>query len=425
MGEERVTKAPSTLKADAMLRPTNLVRSLIAYGASEVAAKASRLLVVVAVSRTLDAEAIGLAAAALAAGEILKSLTETGVNQRVIAAAAEDLPSVCRTARWVFWVWCVGLFLLQAAIAGAIWLGGGEAALAALLLTLGAEYLFMPGGLVQAALAMREGKMSRCAAIAGGQVVGANLLSAALSAVWPSSFALVLPRLLAAPIWLVAMRRLRPWRVDRTARPAPLRPFVAFGWAVLGVELFKALRLQADKLVVGMLLGAELLGQYFMAFNAGLGLASSFAAAFSTVLYPYLCASSDRALALRSSILTALCFITPAVAAQALLAPWYVPILLGDEWSAISGVVATLCLVAIPATLWSAAAGWLRAEGRPEVELAVTAALAGALTLNSALFAPSGLEAIAAGYLVLSILIMGGASLPALRAAFHRRIARI
>ena len=55
---------------------------------------------------------------------------------------------------------------------------------------------------------------------------------------------------------------------------------------MIGVEVVKALRLQADKLVVGALLGAEALGVYFFAFNAGLGLANSFAAAFSIVLLP-------------------------------------------------------------------------------------------------------------------------------------------
>ena len=45
-----------------------LIANLMAYGASEVAAKASRLLVVVAVARTLDLKEIGIAATAIAAG---------------------------------------------------------------------------------------------------------------------------------------------------------------------------------------------------------------------------------------------------------------------------------------------------------------------------------------------------------------------
>jgi PST family polysaccharide transporter len=392
--------------------------NLMAYGASEVAAKLSRLVVVIAVSRTMDVGQIGLAAGALALADILKSLTETGVGQRIIAAPAAELEATCATARRIFTFWCTGLFAFQTLIAALIWGFGGNGMLAWLLVILAAEHLFMPAGLVQAALAMREGKLSATAAIAAGQVVGANLMSAALALLWPCAAALVLPRLLAAPIWLIAMRRLRPWRVDPAAGRAPLAPFIRFGRSVLGVELAKAVRLQADKLVIGALLGAEALGLFFMAFNAGLGLASSFSSAVSTVVFPHLCAAQDRAAALRQGMILSMGLIAPAVVLQSLLAPIYVPILFGPGWEGISDVVSILCLAAIPTTLWAVAAGWLRAKGRPEVELKVTVALAVALTLNTALLAPFGLTAIATGYLVVAAVVMIGASLPAIADAF-------
>ncbi|MFT4795086.1 MAG: PST family polysaccharide transporter [Paracoccaceae bacterium] len=397
---------------------SGFARNLVAYGASEVATKLSRLVVVIAVSRSMEVGQIGMAAGALAGAEILKSLTETGVGQRIIAAPAADLAATCNTARRIFTVWCVGLCALQVAIAAAIWALGGDVMLAIMLAILGAEHLFMPAGLVQTALAMREGKLSATAAIGGAQVVGANLMSAALAVMWPSALALVLPRLLVAPIWLIAMRRLRPWRPDPMAGHAPLAPFVRFGRAVLGVEIAKALRLQSDKLVVGLMLGAESLGLFFMAFNAGLGLATSFSTALSTVLFPHLCAAEDRAGALRRGMILSMGLIVPAVVLQSLLAPVYVPILFGDRWAGIDEVVSILCLAAIPATLWASAAGWLRANDRPEVELKVTVALAVLLTLNTVLLAPFGLTAIAVGYLAVASVVMLGASLPAIGDAF-------
>lgn len=397
---------------------STFTRNLMAYGASEVAAKASRLLVVISVARTLDLGQIGLAAGALAAADILKSLTENGVGQRIIAAPARELAATCATAHRIFWVWCLGLFAVQITVAGILLAWTGTATLPLLIVILAMEYLFMPAGLVQAALAMREGKLRQTAAIAAGQVVGANLMSAVLALVWPSALALVFPRLLAAPIWLVAMRRLRPWTAESNQSYAPLRPFLGYGWAVLGVEIVKVLRLQADKLVIGLLLGADTLGLYFMAFNAGLGLATSFSVAFSTVLFPHLCAAQDRAAALRQSILLGMGLITPAVIAQAVAAPLYVPILFGPGWEAISDVVSILCLAAIPTTLWSAAAGWLRANGRPELEFAVTVVLTAALILNTVLLAPFGLTAIAVGYLIVASVVMIGASLPAIADAF-------
>lgn len=398
----------------------SLARNLAAYSASEAGAKLSRLFVVVAVAHSLDPVQIGLAASALAAADILKALTENGAIQRIIRASDEDLAATCRTAHRIFWAWCSGLFLLQALVAGAVWASGADPVVAALILVLAGEYLFMPGGLVQAGLAMRAGKLRQTAAIAGGQIVLSNALAVVIAFVWPSAMALILPRLLTAPLWLVAMRRLAPWRPDRSVTPAPLGPFLRYGWAVLGVEVVKALRLQADKLVVGALLGAEALGIYFMAFNAGLSIASSFSTAFATVLFPHLCNAEDRTSALRQSITLSLAIVTPIVLAQALLAPAYVPLLLGETWAAHAPVVSVLCLAAIPAMLWTAAAGWLRANDQPQKEFLVTAALTVLLIANTILMAPHGLFAIAAGYAAVTWVVLCAASMPAVATAFGR-----
>ena len=393
-----------------------LAQNLIAYGASEVAAKASRLLVVVAVARTLELTEIGLAAAAFAAGDVLKAVTENGVGQRIIAASDDALSATCATAHRIFWVWCVGLCIVQIGIGAAIYAGGGSAMLFALITILAAEYLFMPAGLVQAALAMRAGHLRATAGIAGAQVVGANIISVFLVFVWPSAIALVLPRLLAAPIWLIAMRRLHPWQRDVQAGYAPLRPFIQFGWAVLGVEFVKALRLQADKIIVGAMMGADTLGLYFMAFNAGLSLSNAFSTAFSTVLFPHLSQARNKAIALRQSILLGLGLITPAVLIQSALAPVYVPILFGPGWDEVASIVSVHCLVALPTTLWSAVAGWLRSEGRPQAELLGTVGITLGLACSTIMLVPYGLLAVATGYAVACFTLMLLASLPVILA---------
>ena len=380
----------------------SLATNLIAYGASEVAAKASRLLVVVAVARTLDLTQIGIAASAMAAGDILKALTENGVGQRIIAASDDALEATCATARRIFWVWCFGLFVFQALVAGALFLSGGSELLAFLILLMGLEYLFMPAGLVQVALAMRAGKLRQTAAIGGAQVVGANVFSILLVMVYPSALALILPRVLSAPIWLFAVRRVHPWTQKAGVAPAPLRPFIDYGWAVLGIEIVKVLRLQGDKIVVGMTMGPQALGLYFMAFNAGLSLSNAFATAFSTVLFPHLSQSSDPAAAMRQSMFVGLALIAPVVILQSAFAPFYVPVLLGEGWEEVTPLVSILCLVAIPTTLWATAAGWLRVQGTPQIELWMTAVLAIAVLASTALLAPYGLYAMAVGYFVVT-----------------------
>ena len=185
------------------------LKGLFAYGASEMVAKLSRLLVVVVIARALSPEAVGLAAAALAICETLKALTENGVGQRIIAARDAELEAVAKRAHWIFWRWAFALISLQVTLGALIWIAGFP--LVGVLVAIAAsEYLFMPGGQVHVALAMREGRHTQVATIAGVQIVSANFLTVGLAFLLPSPAILILPRILTAPIWLIAVRRSAP-----------------------------------------------------------------------------------------------------------------------------------------------------------------------------------------------------------------------
>lgn len=395
-----------------------LLTGFLANGAGEVLTKVSRVAVVVVVGRVMEAEAIGLAAAAIAAGDILKALTENGVAQRIIRARDSELADMTATAHRLFWLWCLGLFVTQLALAAGFWAWTGNAVMPMLIAVLSLEYLFMPAGLVQCALAQRAGRMTGVATIASGQIILGNLATAAMVFVAPVPLSLVLPRILTAPFWLVGMRRLHPWTREAGANILPLRPFLRFGGFVLATEVVKTLRLQADKLLIGALLGAEALGIYFFAFNAGLGIATSFSVAFARVIYPYLCTAADKNRAVSDGVVMAICIVSPIVILQAVLAPIYVPLVFGAKWAGIADIVTILCLAAVPTVIWSAAAQWMRAEDRPEVELYVTALLTAALLGMTLLLAPHGIVAIAWGYLIVSTLVQIAASWPVLRLTF-------
>lgn len=386
--------------------------SLLTNGASEIIQKISRIAVVVVVARVMEAEAIGLAAAAIAAGDILKSLTETGVVQRIISAHDAALPGVIRTARRLFWMWCAGLVFAQCLLATALWWWTGGILIPLMIALLSLEYLIMPPGIVNCALAMRAGKLTGTAAVAGGQVVLANVLTAGLAIVFPSPLALILPRVLTAPVWLFGMRKLHPVGALPKATPAPVSHFVGFGACLLGSEVIKTLRLQGDKLVIGATLGAEALGLYFFAFNAGLSLATAISTAFARVAFPMVAVSDNRARATAEMVATGLLVTTPVVVLQALLAPYYVPLLLGADLAHLAPIVAVLCLAAIPSMVWSGTAQWLRAEDRALSELGVTAVLTAALLVTTYVLAPHGLYTIALGYLAVSTLIQLLASAP-------------
>jgi len=379
--------------------------------ASEAVAKIARLGAVVIAARTLTAAELGLVAMVLAIGEVLKALAENGVGQKIIAASAQELAATCNTAAKLFYVWCGALFVLGCSIAGALHFIGGHSETALLLVVFSGQFIFMPLGLVSCFLAMRNGKSRAVAAVAGGQVIVSAILSVALLITWATPAALILPRLLTAPVWAYAMRRLAPWEQDNDAGRAPLRPFLRFGSAVLGVELTKALRLQADKLIIGGILGMEALGVWFF---AGLGLATSFANALALALFPRLCATTGAARRdnLNGGLKTAMLILSPIVLAQA---PIYVPIIFGPDWIDMTELVSVLCLAAIPAIIWSATAQWLRAENRAGTEFLISLAVTLALALALGIAAPFGLSAAAMVYLSIVMLTQIGAAITILK----------
>ena len=404
-------------------RPSFLT-NLLAFGASEVSSKATRLLVVVAISRTLSAENVGYAAAALALGEVLKSLTENGIGQRIIAAHKNDLEAICHSAHHLFWRFCVGLTLLQMTLGLGLHLAG-QTTVGVLVGLMALEYLFMPAGLVQVALAMREDRLKQVAVISAVQVSGANLITVALAFIFASPLVLILPRVLTAPIWLAAVRHLRPWHRSSQPAVAPLRPFLTYGLPVTGIELVKALRQHADKIVVGALLGPKALGIYFLAFNAGLSLATSYCAALGIVLFPHLCQEADQYKALRRTVVLSIICILPLVLLQSLFAPVYVPLLLGVKWAHIAPTVSVLCFAALPLTIWTAVAVSLRVSGRPKVEFTVTLILTIALVSSAILAAPYGLEVMATAYVVTTTLILLAAALPHLMKPASRELRKV
>ncbi|MCP1199068.1 oligosaccharide flippase family protein [Notoacmeibacter sp. MSK16QG-6] len=394
---------------------TQLIRGFLAYSASEFATKATRLIAVVALAHMLSPAEVGMVAAAMAIAEILKAFTENGVVQKIIAAPAGQLHSVARTAHRVFTFWCVGLFLLQLAMAYALHVISGETVAPLVLALMAGEYLFMPGGIVQCALAMREGRLSGTAAVAGAQNVAANLLLALIVVFWPDPLSVAAARLASAPIWLIGMRRLRPWVAQQDHTPAPIRPFLRFGSSILGIEFLKVLRLQADKLIVGALMGPEALGIYFFAINAGFGIANSFSVAFATVLFPHLCRSEQRRAVLRDALTLAMAVLFPVICLQALAAPIYVPIVFGDKWAGVAPLVSILCFAALPAIVWSATAQWLRAANRPDIELLGSAFIAAFTAAAIVLAAPYGLTTVVWSVLASTVAAQLGASVVVLR----------
>lgn len=390
-----------------------LVRGFAGFASAELANRIVRLGAILIIARHTDAELLGTAALALSLFELTRVLTQAGIGQRIVAADDAELAAICERAYKLFWACCAGVALIQLIVAAILLAAFAMTEAAAMLAVLSGVYFFMPAGLVQIFLLMRDERLTTCAGIGATQAILDHVLTAALIIFWPSAWALVLPKLLTAPVWTMLARRARPWLRDGVA-PAAVGEFRAYCGGVLASELMAALRLNADKLVISAMLGVQALGTYYFAFGAGLGIAQSLVTAFGTVLFASLCRAEgeDRRRRLHTALLIGLAILAPIVAAQVFLAPIYVPIVFGPNWAPAAPYLALLSCAAIPLFLVNGLGAAYRADRKAGRD----AGLASMATLGAlgglAIGATHSLAAACAGYSI-------GLALVVLPAAFR------
>ena len=390
-------------------------RGMLAYGSAEAVTRFVRLGAILVVARQISPAMLGTAALALSIFELVRVLTSVGIGQRIIKASDEELSSICNAAARLFWIVCLSVAGAQLAIAAIAAFAFGLNDVAAMLVALSAVYLFMPAGLVQIFLAMRTQRMGATARVAAAQNIADCALTVALAILWPSPWAIVLPKLLTAPVWLILARRTFNWSPDREAGRAPLNTFSSFGPAILGSELLTAARLHCDKLLVGALLGTEALGLYYFAFNAGLGITQSLVTASNLVLFPHLAKMRGEELEreFKRAFVTGLTVVIPLVAAQALLAPYYVPIVFGENWIKATPYLSLLACAAVPLFIAALLGARFRALGTPYAETCLMAIATPAALLGVSLGAQSSLIAACIGFCAgLAIVLIPAAAIP-------------
>ena len=387
-------------KLAARLPGDHLVRNVGWLTGAEIVSRLGRIVAAVILARQLDAAAFGVAAIALTVFELVRVFTENGVGAAVIRASEDTLDQVANTASRLMGAICIALACFQLAIAviAEQLLPGRQIGL--MIGSLAAIYLIMPFGLVHAYMLQRAQRMRRLAGVSSAQAATDHVLTALLALSGVGAWAIVLPKLLTAPIWLVGVRHGSPWTRRREAGYAPAANILTFSLPVLGSELLSAFRDQLDKIIVSLALGVEALGIYYFAFNAGLGVSTALNRAFAGAFYPYLCAARDKAVAFRNSMLRIGAPLSAAYLVQAGAALVYVPLVFGNGWAHAAPLVALLCLGGPARLMMDGVRMLARARGASMTELLASVLFAASVLVPFALSASHGIFAAAAASVV-------------------------
>jgi teichuronic acid exporter len=332
--------------------PNLFLKNIGWLGLSEGFIRLTRLGTAVVLARVLDPVTFGIAALVLTINELVRVFNRNGIGAKIVQCDTEELDEMVETAYRLGFVICSGLFVLQFLLAYPVAEYYDSPSLTPMLQVLALVYLIMPFGLVQSALVLRAQRMKTKALIEGVQVGIDNILTALLAIGGLGAWAIVLPKLLVTPIWVIGYRRAIHWSpTGKFFQFAHWKGILKFGRFFLGIEILKTARLNLDNLIIAKFLGIEALGLYYFARNAGLGFSMSLINAMSAALYPNLCELKTNTQKLKTRFLHNLkrvsLIVSPLILLQTLLAPWYVPIVFGPQWHDAVPILMLLCLSAV------------------------------------------------------------------------------
>jgi O-antigen/teichoic acid export membrane protein len=199
-------------------------------------------------------------------------------------------------------------------------------------------------------------------AAAGG--VGGVVLAATGAGAW----AIIAQYLIGAAVTTALVWWRSPWRPRFAFSGESARSLAGFSIYMLGHRLLYYLQTNGDRFLIGRVLGPAALGSYAVAYNAVIQPASKIGGPLQRIMSPAFCRIQDdperiaAAWARTVRILAAVS--VPALAGLAVVAPDFVPVVLGDHWKPAVPVVQILAWVGVVQALQSLSVDVLLARGR-------------------------------------------------------------
>lgn len=255
----------------------------------------------------------------------------------------------------------------------------GEPGLQPVMAVLSLGFLIRALGLTQNALAQRELRFRQLAL----RDVLSNLFGGSLGiasayggyGVW----SLVVLTISTGALSSALSWRITEWRPRwRDVSIDCARDLWGYGSRMLGFNVFKSLVQNADRLIIGYLLGARALGLYSFAHKLVIVPVATVVGAFGSYLFPRLAQLQNQGDALRRYYLSVnaliLQLILPGVVLVTLTADTFVVPLFGEQWADAVVVIQILAVTAVSQAIFGPTGQLMKARNRPGWLLAWSAA---------------------------------------------------
>lgn len=354
----------------------SLLHSSSFIGGAEVVNRVTRILTIIALSWTLGVAEFGLAAAALTIYELIRVLTQNGLGTQIVVANDDEVERLSSIVYRLNWYIAIVLAIFQLSIAWPVALYFESAVLGWGVAALALVFLIYPFSMVHVYRAQRDHKWKQVSAAIAGQAAIDNILTAILAFAGFGIWAVVLPKLVVAPLWVVFHRRYTDWHYQPVLVSfAELKKIFSYGIHILGAEILNVLRAHGDKLLVGIILGPKALGFYAFASNIGNGITISLSTTLgNAVILPHLRKGRDQGNMLESyhqTLMLMTVIMLPIVLSQAVFAHWYVPVIFGEKWVPVIPVLIILAMSALARPMQVATSQALRANHETSVDFQI------------------------------------------------------
>ena len=338
--------------------------------------------------------------------EVLSS--GSGIGTAIIQIDDKNLEETCNTAYCLNWMLYTVIAVTQCLLAYPVARLFGDDQLAVPICVASLKYLVIPVYKVQSALIQRENRLKIAAISQVAQSLISNILTIVLVLLGFGIWAIVWAMVCSVGARVVVNHWNHSWRPPHQIQLKRWREVSHYGSNILGARLLDKLRLNLDYLLVGQFLGLEVLGLYYFAFNAGIGISRNLIQVFTKSLFPYLCQSqgdfAEIATRYQRSVRTMARVIVPFVLIQSGLAFFYVPVVFGEKWIDAIPILSIVCLSAIPLSLTQANFQLLNAIGQVRVNLYWSVAYTLIFLLALLISVQYGLLAVSLGVLSCALL---------------------
>lgn len=388
------------------------VRSLAAkgmlwLGAGRISGRAVDQIFSLALARLLSPADWGLFALAAVFTSLFRIFSDMSLGRAIVQRGTAD-DEYLSTAFWGSLAAGVFLFLLSVAAGGVIGVVSGQAIVGPMVAVLATRFVFAAGTAVQQAVLVRTlafrivASRGLVGAVLGGCVGIVMALTGA--GVWSLVGQAVGTELAIAILFWTTI----PWRPKRVFSREKFKHLWSFSGKLMAARMLVYLIRNVDNLLIGRFLGAASLGFYALAYKVLMFPLSDVSSIVNSVAFAALSRLQENARHVREGYLQATSAVAlllmPVMAGLAVVAPWFIEVVFSAKWLPATVVLQILTAAGAVQAITSVGNPVLQAAGRTDLQLRWSMIAAVQYLTAFVIGLRWGIEGVAGGYLVVSVL---------------------